>query len=582
MRQRIIITQKTNNRLLPIKYFIQIKRILLASFTLTLTINPVIAAEVASPINASWYSVLPPLLAVVMALVSHRLLLSLGTAILLGGFLMAFQTNSDSILIDTVSNSGSYLFKNMTDSWNLKVLAFVICILSMISVVIVAGGLKGIVNHLLPYAKTPRSTQLITAISGLVVFIDDYANTMIVGSSMRTVTDQYKISREKLAFIIDATSAPVAGLAVISTWIGFEVGLFGDVSKTLNIGLDGYSMFFDAFAFRFYCILMLIFVFINIWTKRDFASMHLAEVRATNGKLFADDASITVNTAFSIISPDENSKTRAKTALIPFSILFVVLLVGLWIDGGGMKHLNQSTFNLLSVDSWRHVISNTENSTSILLISAFLGLLSSIFLANVYAKTQLSLIYKAVISGTKASFLPVLILLLAWSLKSTCDDLNTGEYIVTLLSPHLSPLWFPAILFFIAAITAFGTGTSWGTMSILIPIAIPIAYALDGQNYGLVTIICLGAVLDGAIFGDHCSPISDTTIMSSIAAQCDHIHHVQTQIPYSLFVASVALFIGYIPAAMGFSPILSYILGAIALFAGLRYFGKYRDVPVKA
>lgn len=528
-----------------------------------------------------WYSVLPPLLAVIMALVSRKLLLSLGLAIVLGAFLFAIENNTGNVLFTAATNSANYFYNNATDSWNLKVLAFVICILSMIAVIIVAGGLKGIVNYLLPFAKTPRSTQLITALAGLIVFIDDYANTMIVGSSMRPITDQYKISREKLAFIIDATSAPVAGLAIISTWIGFEVGLFGDVSKTLNIGMDGYSMFFDALAFRFYCILMLLFVFLNIFVGREFGPMRVAENRArTTGKLNAEDARLSTNSSFTLCEPHILSRVSAKTALIPFTVLFAVLIIGLWLDGGGGQQLQQSVTNFFSLNAWRMVIANTQNSTSILLLSAFCGLLVSILIAVKLAQTPAQEIIKAVKAGTKSSFLPVLILLLAWSLKSVCDDLNTGEYIVTLLSPHLSPLWFPAILFFIAAITAFGTGTSWGTMSILIPIAIPVAYALDGQSYGLITIICLGSILDGAIFGDHCSPISDTTIMSSISAQCDHIHHVQTQIPYSLFVAILALFVGYLPAAMGVPPILCYALGTTALIAGLLFIGKPLKNPI--
>jgi len=524
-----------------------------------------------------WYSVLPPLTAVFLAFITRKLLLSLGIAIAVGGILLALQNNAENIVSASVANSASYLFNNVTDVWNLKILAFVICILSMISVIIVAGGLKGIVSHLLPFAKTPRSTQLITALTGLIVFIDDYANTMIVGSSMRPITDQYQISREKLAFIIDATSAPVAGLAVISTWIGFEVGLFGDVSKALNIGLDGYSMFFDAFAFRFYCILMLVFVFTNIFLNRDFGSMYQAQARSsTTGKLTADDAKLTTNTSFSFSEPDEHSRISAKTALIPFIMLFIILLAGYWVDGNAnlASGSSISTTSIFSLESWRLVISSVQNSSVILLVAAFSSLIISIVVALLIAKTGFNAILKAIKVGSKSSFLPVLILLLAWSLKSVCDDLNTGEYIVTLLSPHLSPLWFPAILFFIAATTAFGTGTSWGTMSILIPIAIPIAYTLDEHTYGLVTIICLGAVLDGAIFGDHCSPISDTTIMSSIAAQCDHIHHVQTQVPYSLFVAIIALFAGYIPAAMGASSLVCYAIGASFLISGLYILGK--------
>lgn len=538
-------------------------------------ISPSFAFAAPDTITTNWYSVLPPLIAVALAFVTRKLLLSLGTAILLGSFLFALDKAQGFVLVDTVSHTANYLYNNITDPWNLKVLTFVILILSMISVIIVAGGLKGIVQHLNEYIRSRKSAKIMTTLCGLIVFIDDYANTMIVGSSMRTVTDSYRVSREKLAFIVDATSAPVAGLAIVSTWIGFEVGLFGDVSQSLNLGKDGYAMFFDAFAFRFYCILMLLFVFINIYMERDFASMFTAEQRAqTTGKLLADDANPRTATSFSLVKPDKNAKITAKTALIPFSILFITLIFGLWFDGGGFTHFKESALTIFQLSAWHDIISNVKNSTTILLISALVGLLSAMVLALLMAQVKLQFILQAIKTGAKSSLLPIMILLLAWSLKSVCDDLNTGKYLVDALSPHLSPLWFPGLIFLVAAITAFGTGTSWGTMSILIPITIPVAYQLDGQTYGIVTMISLGAILDGAIFGDHCSPISDTTIMSSIASNCDHLHHVKTQIPYSLLVAFVALFFGYLPAAMGISPMISYVTAGLILAGFLYYFGN--------
>lgn len=527
---------------------------------------------------AQWYSVLPPIIAISLAFLTRHLLFSLSSAVVAGAILFSIENATSNIIVASASQSFHYFYTNVFNPWNLKVLAFVICILSMISVVIVAGGLKGVVAHLLPYAKTPKSSQFITAVTGLIVFIDDYANTMIVGSSMRPITDQYHVSRSKLAFIIDATSAPVAGLAVVSTWIGFEVGLFGEVSTSLNLNLDGYSMFFDAFAFRFYCILMLIFVFVQIYFGREFGPMLAAESNPLSSE--KNDHSDQKHSHIRQAEVDPNSHISAKSAIIPFTILFTVLIGGLWVDGNGMAELNKHASNIFSLSSWRRVIASTENSTTILLLSAICGLVSSILIARFFANARFNYIINAIKIGTRTSLLPVLILLLAWSLKSTCDDLHTGDYIVGLLSPHLSPLWFPAILFFIAAVTAFGTGTSWGTMSILIPISIPLAFALDGNTYGLVTIICLGAVLDGAIFGDHCSPISDTTIMSSIAAQCDHIEHVRTQVPYSLYIATIAIMAGYIPAAMATPAWVSYLLGITLLTIGLYLFGKKPNVRV--
>jgi len=532
-------------------------------------------ASVTEPtVTMGWTSVLPPLIAVLFAFITRKLLLSLISAIVVGSFLVALKSEQI-VIIETITQTGLYIFNNVTDIWNLKVLAFVVLILAMISVVIVAGGLKGIVIYLNRYISSRRSAKLITAISGLIVFIDDYANTMIVGSSMRPITDTYRISREKLAFIVDATSAPVAGLAIVSTWIGFEVGLFGDVSQSLNLGQNGYSMFFDAFAFRFYCILMLAFVFINIFMSRDFGTMLQAEQRAiSSGKLLADDANPQTVSSFQLVNPDENANIHARTALIPFVVLFATLIAGLWIGGNGMTYFHQSIFAPFQLSIWREVISNVESSSTILLISAAIGLLATLLSALLIGKIKPKLILSAATIGAKSSLLPIMILLLAWSLKSVCDDLNTGKYLVDTLSTHLTPLWFPALIFFIAAVTAFGTGTSWGTMSILIPITVPIAVQLDGGLYGLVTMISLGAILDGAIFGDHCSPISDTTIMSSIASNCDHIHHVKTQIPYSLLLAIIALCCGYLPAAAGYSPVLGYVIGALFLVAFLFIYGK--------
>jgi len=522
-----------------------------------------------------WYSIIPPIVAVALAFISKRLLISLGTSIVVGALLVTINNQSDSLLLNTASATANYLIDNVTSTWNLTVLSFVIVILAMISVVIVSGGLKGLVAHLIPFAKTPRSSKLITALAGFIVFIDDYANTMIVGSAMRPITDQYRVSREKLAFIIDATSAPVAGLAIISTWIGFEVGLFGDVSQDLSLGKDGYSMFFDALAFRFYCILMLAFVIISIIMERDFGPMAIAENRAKlTGELLASDAQPATSASFTMIDVADDINIKARTALIPFAVLFSTLLIGFWLDGNGSHHIQQNWLSPFSFDAWRDVISNTKNSTTILLISAIAGLISAIVVSIKISHTPFSSIQLALWNGVKSSLLPIMILLLAWSLKSVCDDLNTGKYIVESLSPYMSPLLFPALLFFVAAITAFGTGTSWGTMSILIPIAIPLAYELDMQSYGLITIISLGAVLDGAIFGDHCSPISDTTIMSSIASNCDHLHHVKTQIPYSIVVAVTALLVGYLPAAANLSPIISYGIAVILLTIILFKVGK--------
>jgi len=186
--------------------------------------------------------------------------------------------------------------------------------------------------------------------------------------------------------------------------------------------------------------------------------------------------------------------------------------------------------------------------------------------ARLLARLSFRVIGKAILAGLRGGLLPIFILILAWSLKAACAGLKTGPFLAAALGEVLSPVWFPALLFLVASVTAFATGTSWGTMAILIPTAIPIAFHLDGEVYGLTTTICLGAVLDGAILGDHCSPISDTTIMSSISSSCDHVHHVRTQIPYSLTVGALAVFCGYIPSALGVPSWVGICVSSFAMF----------------
>ena len=522
----------------------------------------------------AWYSILPPITAILLAYATRQLLWSLGLAVLVGGYLTIIQHDYSvmSSLGQGVVKGVGYGFSVVSDPWSLKILGFVIMILMMISIIIVAGGLTAIANRLQKYAQTRRSTKLVTAMMGLLVFIDDYANTMIVGSSMRPLSDKQKISREKLAFIVDATSAPVAGLAVVSTWIGYETGLFGKTAETLGINRDACAMFFDALPFRFYCILMLCFVFINLWSRRDFGPMLVAERRAQlENKILADNAVPMTSRSFTVNEADVSARIRMKTALIPFMTLFGTLLCGIWLDGGGLQKEDLAVINPFA---WLEVISSTKNSSLILLLSSSAGLVVALLCARIIAKAELRLILLAAYSGLRSSVLPMLILILAWSLKSSCDDLNTGEYLVATIGQVLSPIWFPALLFMAAALTSFGTGTSWGTMAILIPTSIPVAYMLDGGQYGLITMISLGAVLDGSIFGDHCSPISDTTIMSSIASSCDHLHHVKTQVPYSLSVAGIALLAGYLPVASGMPAGLALLAGIILLLLISKLAGK--------
>jgi len=505
--------------------------------------------------TAPWYSIIPPLVTIVLAFLTRNVLLSIAVAIIAGGLLTTLPSDPASLsaILAGLKATVFYPIDTLTNTDYLKILAFVPPIFAMVEIIIVSGGFKAILQKLLPLVKTEKSAQAATALMGLIYFIDDYSNAVIVGSSMRPVTDRFGISREKLAFLVDATSAPITSLAVISTWIAYEVGLFTVTAQKLGIEKDGYSMFFDALTFRFYCILMLSFVFGHILFGCDFGPMKKAQNKAQNNPpVNTDTPAPTKNT-------DDKPPASMLNALVPLAGLVLFHISGLWIDGGGPAKI--TTFSsIFHWRYWRQVIGSTENSILILIFAALFGLTLAVLCASLSHSLRIPALIKCIISGAKKSVLPCLILISAWSLKNCCDSLNTDRFLTNLLTDNVSPLIFPAIVFLVASVTSFATGTSWGTMAIIIPTAVPIAFALDGHTYGLTTTITLGAVLDGAIFGDHCSPISDTTIISSIASRCDHIQHVRTQLPYSLFVAALALFCCYIPAALGLSPLLSIII----------------------
>ena len=532
------------------------------------------AEQVSNAETLVWYSVIPPLLAVTLAILTTRLFPSLCIAVGVGIVLSWYQQGFTPIGFLTeavwfvravsIGNDGVDLF-------NFWVVLFVFLIMATISVVVASGGISGVVVWLARFAKGPRSAQLITSLMGIIIFIGDYSNAMIVGPTMRPLTDHHRVSREKLAFLVDSTSAPIAGLAFVSTWIGYEVGLFNDVAETIGLDRDGYSMFFDALGFRFYCILTIIFVIINAISGKDYGAMHKAETRAREtGNVAASDAQALGHaTSFASLP---NAVIQPLSAVLPLLALFGLLLGGFWIDGKG-------TGSVFSLTAWRDALSAADN-VKILAFAAASAFVIAITCASLLSKLRFSEIVPVIWSGIKGSLTPLSILLLAWGLKASCDRLMTGQFLATMLSDVVSPLWFPIFVFVCASVTSFATGTSWGTMAILIPTAIPVAFSLDNGSYGLTTVLCLGAVLDGAIFGDHCSPLSDTTILSSIASSCDPLHHVRTQLPYSLTVATIALFCGYLPAALGSASVIGIAGGTgviVLLFFGVAGFRKIQE-----
>ncbi len=524
---------------------------------------------------ADWSSLVPPVLAIFLALMFQRLLLALLAAVYAGAVILA---GFDPIAggVETVH---TYLVGNLLDEFNLYIFGFTFSLVGMVSVATRAGGTHGLVEAIRRLARTARSTRVATALMGLAVFFDDYANTVVVGTTMRPLTDKMRISREKLAYLVDSTAAPIAGIALVSTWIGFEVEQFQKLSDFLDLGSNGYALFFQVLPFRFYCMFTVGFVFLSALLARDFGPMLRAERRASaTGQALRPGSRPLTSATFQEQGPVEGAPLRWYNAILPVALVLFGVLGGMAWVGSGAPVMEGHGFSVLSLESWRLAfigVGEIENAgPKILFAAAMAGSL----LAGVLAVGQGILTVResviAWLTGAQAMLLANGVLLLAWAIRSVSTDLGTPFFLAALLDGLVSPMVIPLLVFVLAAAVAFATGTSWGTMGILLPTVGPMAASL-GQPHLLL--LSMGAVLDGAIFGDHCSPISDTTVLSSIASGCDHVDHVRTQIPYAVTTMLVAGLAGYLPVAAGAPDWLPYVLGPGVILVVLLGFGRNPD-----
>ena len=519
-------------------------------------------------------SIIPPVLAIVLALVFRQVIVSLLFGVYIGAVFI-FDYNPFKAILRLID---TYVVNALSDSSHLKIVIFTLLFGGVVGLISKSGGTKGIANLVTKFAKTRKSGQLATWASGILIFFDDYANALIVGNLMRPITDKLKISREKLSFIVDATAAPVASIFIVSSWIGYEVGLIHDSLSTIHSTENAYNVFIQTIPYRFYPIMMLIFIFLIAWIHRDFGPMLKAEKRAADeGKVLRDDAVISKDlTETSEIFGNEE-KAKWYNGIIPILVLVLGTVAGLIFTGlSAVKQQGLTDYGI------RDIVGNSDSYVSLLWAS-----FSACIVAGVMILTQkimnLSETVDAWFTGLRSMFLACIILTLAWSIGSITQDLRTADYIVNIISDTLNPRFLPVIVFFVCALISFSTGTSWGTMAIMMPIVIPLShhvtelyhYAYSDQMLILHGVI--SSVLAGSVFGDHCSPISDTTILSSMASSCDHIDHVRTQLPYAVVTAILCMLIGDIPTAFGFSPYLSILIISGCLILVLYLFGKRID-----
>lgn len=526
-----------------------------------------IRGELERPTIPAVLTLLPALVAILLSLWTRQVLLSLFCGLWIGVAMLESWNPFTSFF----TSVDTYLVQSLASADHAHIILFSLSLAGMVGVIHHNGGIHGIVQAISRFTRTARSGQVSTCFLGCLIFFDDYANSLIVGNTMRSFTDRVRISREKLAFLVDSTAAPVATVGIISTWTAYQLGVLDSVLPALEPGEEAYLYFLGSIPYAFYSILMLGLVYLVAFSLRDFGPMRRAEERTRQtGEVLREGAEPLTDTRghskMAEIAGDGSGLWWL--AAVPIVALIAMTIAGLWITG------RQATAGQPDV-GLEQIIGNSDSYKALLwaaVAASTLALGLSLLKGH-----RLGAVIDSWVEGASSLRLAVMILLLAWSISAICKDLRTGEAVASLVPEALDARWLPAITFVTAGLIAFSTGTSYGTMGILIPILLPLTYelarraGLDPEHVHVLGSATLASILGGAVFGDHCSPISDTTVLSSMAAGSDHIDHVKTQFPYALLVGSVAipcyLLIGYevsiflvLPLGLAATGLLHWIL----------------------
>lgn len=551
-------------------------------------------------------SVLPPLVAILCALLFKEVLFSLFLGIWSGVFILGgLRFESLYYFLLTIWNViAEYVVLSLTDKGHISIIVFSMLIGGMVALISKNGGMSGVVNKLSRYAKDNRSSQLITWLLGIVVFFDDYANTLVVGNTMRPVTDKFKISREKLSYLVDSTAAPVAAVAFITTWIGAQLAYIQSGMENIPGGssVSPYHLYFSSLQYAFYPFLTIIFILMLILTRRDYGPMYHAEVRARKGFVTSREQQTDDEPNMEDLSPVKGAREHwAKAALPVLTVIFVTIFA---LVETGFTALHGQLFPEGSISSWSAVwqqldviqpegergffmklgkIIGSADSYVSLLWASISGLFLAMILTLADKTMKLFGMMHWVTVGFKTMLPALLILTLAWSLAAVTNELHTATFISQAIAGNIPPFLMPPLIFVLSFLIAFSTGSSWSTMAILYPIALPATFAvctdagLDFQEALPYMIHVISVVLAAAVFGDHCSPISDTTILSSLASDCNHLDHVKTQLPYAMTVGLVSLVLSLVSSWFNGSTWVNiglFIVGTGILYLVVRFFGK--------
>ena len=495
------------------------------------------SAEYVPQLYATIWSLVPPVVAIVLALITKEVYSSLFVGILIGGaFWSGFKPEATILHVFQDGVVGV-----LTDSYNMGILVFLVILGVMVCMMNKAGGSAAFGRWAKEHIKTRAGAQLATIALGVLIFIDDYFNCLTVGSVMRPVTDSHNVSRAKLAYLIDATAAPICIIAPISSWAAAVTGFVK--------GEDGFSIFIRAIPYNYYAILTIVMMVTLVLAKEDYGPMKAHEKNAIEGDLFTTGDRPFENAAENAIY----NKGKVIDLVFPILSLIVCCVIGMIYSGG-----------FFSGTGFVEAFSGSDASVGLMLGSFFAMVITIVFYA-VRKVLRFSDSMACIPEGFKAMVPAILILTFAWTLKAMTDSLGAAPFVASVMNSAAGGLMnlLPAIIFLVGCFLAFATGTSWGTFGILIPIVVAV---FQGTNETMM-IISISACMAGAVCGDHCSPISDTTIMASAGAQCNHVNHVSTQLPYAMTVAAVSC-VTYMIAGIVQNAIICLVIG-IALQIGV-------------
>ena len=508
----------------------------------------------------SLYAIVPPLLAIVLAVVSRRIILSLFVGIILGALMInhfdVFLTGKDIGLrfMSFIVDSSGHL-----NDFNLPVLLFLIFLGMTISLINLSGSTLAVAKWAKEKIKTRKQARLMTMLLGIIIFVDDYFNTLTVGTIVKPITDEQKVSREELAYGIDSTAGPICSLMPISSWGAYLIGIMTSILATLNIyDISPLTLFFTVMSMNYYAFFALFFLLGVILFNIQLKPMNKAFLRSVNEALLWNPK---LGVPIGTHSVNETEHNQSAIGLImPIGILIVsnFFFIGFF----GFNNVDHTT-NYSLVD----IISNTDTTLSIF-YSSILSVISAL-IYNIYLQKNVKQILGVMLAGAKSMLPAIYILLCAWTIAGIMTDLKTGNYLASLIGRTLPQFIIPALIFLLAGIAAFSTGTSWGTFAIMLPIAADIGMQYDVN----MVMILMSAVISGSIFGDHSSPISDTTCLSATGAGCHHIDHVITQLPYA-FVAAMVTLMTFLVLGITQKAVLSFVFGVVLLFIVIKVLSK--------